>query len=60
MESVEVLINMFKFGYKFYVIRRNNAIPFAHGGISASIRSEQPNEQAVTKPFIVSACTISL
>jgi hypothetical protein len=33
---------MFKFGYGFYVIRRNNAIPFVNGGISASIRSEQP------------------
>jgi hypothetical protein len=33
---------MFKLGYKFYVFRRNNAIPFAHGGISASIKSEQP------------------
>jgi hypothetical protein len=33
---------MFKFGYKFYVIRRNNDITFVHGGISASIISEQP------------------
>jgi hypothetical protein len=40
---------MFKFGYKFYVIRRNNAIPFSHGGISASIISEQPQ-------FIRSSC----
>jgi hypothetical protein len=39
---IAVLINMFKFGYNFYVIRRNNAIPSAHGGISASIISEQP------------------
>jgi hypothetical protein len=30
------------FGYEFYVIRRNNAIPFAHGGISTSIISKQP------------------
>jgi hypothetical protein len=26
-EFIAVLINMFKFGYKFYVVRRNNAIP---------------------------------
>jgi hypothetical protein len=25
-----------------YVIRRNNAIPFANGGMFASIKSEQP------------------
>jgi hypothetical protein len=30
------------FGYGCYVIRRNNAIPFVNGGISSSIRSEQP------------------
>ncbi len=28
---------MFKFGYKFYVIRRNNAIPSVHSSISESI-----------------------
>jgi hypothetical protein len=39
---IAVLINMFKFGYEFSVIRRNNSIPFAHGGISASIISKQP------------------
>jgi hypothetical protein len=33
---------MFKFGYEFSVIRRNNVIPFVNGGIYASIRSEQP------------------
>jgi hypothetical protein len=38
---IAVLKNMFKFGYGFYVIRRNNAIPSVNGGISASIRSEQ-------------------
>jgi len=37
-----VLKNMFKFGYGCYVIRRNNAIPSVNGGMSASIRSEQP------------------
>jgi hypothetical protein len=42
MGFIAVLINMFKFAYGFYVIRRNNAIPFAHGDISASIKSEQP------------------
>jgi len=41
-ESIAVLINMFKFGYGFYVIRRNNTMPFVNGGISASIISEQP------------------
>jgi hypothetical protein len=33
---------MLKFGYGFYVICRNNAIPSVNGGISASIKSEQP------------------
>jgi hypothetical protein len=33
---------MFKFEYGFYVIRRNNTMPFVNGGISASIKSEQP------------------
>jgi hypothetical protein len=41
-QFIAVLKNMFKFGYGCYVIRRNNAIPFVNGGISASIRSEQP------------------
>jgi len=26
--TIAILINMFKFGYKFYVIRRNSNIPF--------------------------------
>jgi hypothetical protein len=39
---IAVLKNMFKFGYEFSVIRRNNAIPFVNGDISASIKSEQP------------------
>ena len=30
------------FGYGCYVIRRNNAMPFVNGGISASMKSEQP------------------
>ena len=41
-----------------YAIRRNNDLPFVNGGISASMKSVQPQRVFLTKPYIVSACTI--
>ena len=41
-----------------YVNRRNNDLAFVNGGISASMKSVQPQRISLTKPFIVSACTI--
>ncbi len=36
----------------------NNDLAFVNGGISASMKSVQPQRISLTKPFIVSACTI--
>jgi hypothetical protein len=59
-----VLKNMFKFGYGFSVIRRNNAMPFAYLYFGAAyphpLIPNSPNGYKATKPFIASACTISL
>jgi hypothetical protein len=55
---------MFKFGYEFYVIRRNNAIPFVFLYFGAAyphpLNPNSPNGETATKPFILSACAISL
>jgi len=49
---------MFRLGMGAYAIRRNDNLLFVNGGISASMKSGQPQGVIPTKPYIVSACTI--
>ena len=44
MKTIVNVINMFRLVMGAYAIRRNNDLPFVNGGISASMKSGQPQK----------------